>query len=76
MALATLPGCASPADSSTMVATVGTAAATIAVRVRRGMRGRTIHAASAPAAPETYSPVQRAQTGIGRPPIMNDRSTR
>ena len=31
---------------------------------------RTIHAASAPAAPETYSPVQRAQTGIGRPPIM------
>ena len=60
-----------------MVATVGTAAASDLPRAcGAACSGRTIHAASAPAAPETYSPVQRAQTGIGWPPDVNDRSAR
>jgi arabinofuranosyltransferase len=60
----TLPGWMKPKNSSETVTAVGIAATAMANRVLRGPSPRdTNHAATAPSAPEKYSPAQRPQTG-------------
>jgi len=65
----TLPGWIRPTNSSETVSAVGIAATAMAIRVPRGPARRDrSQAATAPSAPEKYSPEQRPQTGSWAPP--------